>query len=143
MGKLLTIEPAKAPVVIPPELIDDFGDLCRAVKMFAATQKRYEARRDEIKDLLQGSPVDEIFVQSSARYRLDISACRMERKVDVKAARKKLGTVVFLKVCSITMKALEAFLLKPDIDAICDSSQSGPRSFVATAIEPEADALAA
>lgn len=142
MGKLLSIEtPAKAPVQIPAALIDQFGELAALRADFAPTERRYQKVRAEIAALLENSAGDEIFLQSGERFKLDISACRMEYPVDVKAARRKIGWTAFLKVCTVTKTALAAFMIKPEIDALCLSSQTGPRTF--TAIPLDSETLAA
>jgi hypothetical protein len=126
--------------MIPAELIDEFGELSKLRDSFAATERRYQKTRAAIAAIVKDAPGDAAFGQSGERFKLDVSACRMEHPVDVKKARKKLGWATFLQVCTVTKSALEAFLVKPEIEALCLSSQTGPRTFTATPLGDEAQA---
>ena len=137
MRTTLALEiPVKVQVQIPQGLIDYFGELSKLRVEFAPTERLYQKLHAELKALVADSDPDQTFAQSGERFSLDVSACRMERKIDVKAAHKKLGWTSFLKVCSVTMKSLEGFLVKPEIEALTVSSQTGARTFTAIPLDP-------
>ncbi len=120
---------------IPASLIDEFGDLQKLRDEFAPTEALYQKRYKELKDLLAAAPPEATFVESGERWTLDISARRFERTVDVKRVRKRLGVELFLRVCSVSMKALESYLLKPEIEALTSSAQTGSRTYAVQPIE--------
>lgn len=134
MGKLLQLKTS------PPNkaaLIDEFGDVERLRREFAPTERRYQQLRDEIAGWCP-DPEKE-YVEKGHRYELLISRRDEQRKVDVKAAQKKLGLTKFLKACSLTMKALEAFLPKPEIEALTTKARTGPRTLIPTPVTPAPD----
>lgn len=120
------------PLSILPELIDSFCELKKAREDFAPTEALYQKAYNQIKATLADAPAKDTYLVSGKLWTLEISERKMDGRVDVKAARKRLGASLFLKVVSITAKALETYLLKPEIEALTMRQQTGPRSFVAT-----------
>lgn len=120
--------PTRSPQ-IPASLIDDYGDVSKLRDEFAPTERLYQKLRKELNDHLSDAPANQEYVQCGERWTLDISERKMERTVDVKKAQKRLGPRNFLHVCSVTLKALEQYLLKPEIDALTVSEQTGARTF--------------
>ncbi len=117
-------------VEIPAALIDEFGDVVLLRDAFAPTERRYAQLREKLKDLLAEAGADEEFTPKGERFTLRISARSIERKVDLKAARRMLGATVFLQVCSVTIAALGNFLAKPQVEALLISERTGSRSYV-------------
>lgn len=116
-------------VVIPAALCDEFGDLTRLKDEFAPTQSRYNKCREQLAALVADrDPEDEFAVQGD-RFRVMISQRGLERRVDKPAARKILGAATFLEVATITLRALEAHMLKPDIEKITLVERTGPRTY--------------
>lgn len=118
---------------VPPSLVDAFGDLQKLRAEFAPTEALYQKHYAELKAALVDADPDEAFVAIGTRWTLDISGRAMERKVDIKATRKRLGAALFLKVCTVSLKALESYLLKGEIEALTTSARTGSRTFKATA----------
>lgn len=117
-------------VQIPAALIDEFGDIVALRDAFAPTEKRYQQLRKQFEALLGGAGAEEEFTPSGERFSLNISARSIDRYVPVKVARKRLGLAAFMECCSVTLKSLENFLLKPEIDALAVSERTGSRSYV-------------
>ena len=117
-------------IAIPQSLIDDFGDLKKLHDDFAPTEKLYNAARDQLNSYLENEPADTTYIEEGTRWTLDIGACGFVSSIDLKVIQKLLGPRNFLKACTVTFKALEAFLLKPQIDALKTTEQTGPRKFV-------------
>jgi hypothetical protein len=137
----MTEKPAApvAELIVPDNLVDAYGDLVKARDAFAATEKAYKATHEKLKALVASQPPGAEFVVRGERYTLRISAATFDRKPDVSKVRKLLGAAGFLEVVSVTMKALEGFLLKPQIEAILIVTQTGPRSYDAVPIAAEAE----
>jgi hypothetical protein len=117
---------------VPAGLVDAFGEAAKAREDFAPTEALYQKLHKELKACYADAAPNAGFVETGEHWILDVSARKMERVVDVKKARKRLGAATFLKVCTVTLKALESYLLKPEIDALAVASQTGSRSFVVT-----------
>jgi hypothetical protein len=121
--------------VIPASLIDDYCEAKALHDAFKPTEALYTKLGNELKKLLESSPATETFCESGSRFTLDISAGGFESVVNIKAARRKLGAVNFLAAVTVTLKALGNFLTKPEVDALVTKEQTGPRNYVARAIE--------
>lgn len=116
-------------VQIPPKTIDDFGDVVKRREAFAPTERLYQKMRSELAALAaEADPAAELLC-TGERWKLRISACSIERTVDVGKAKKKLGAVRFLQTCTVTLKALGNFLAKPEVDALTVCTQTGSRSY--------------
>lgn len=112
---------------ISPASIDTFGDLCKLREAFAPTEAAYQKLRKALVEALADEDPAAEFVVTGERYTLPISACGFENKPDIPAVRKALGAADFLAVAQVTKTALEQFMLKPDIEALCVETQTGPR----------------
>lgn len=118
-------------VVVPPQTVDDYGDLCKDRAAFALTEGRYQKLHKQLAELAaKGDPETE-YIAEGERYTLQISMCKMESTVDIPRARKKLGAAAFLEVCTVTLKALRRFLTEPEVEALTISTRTGSRSYVA------------
>jgi hypothetical protein len=117
-------------VRIPPQTVDDFGDLAKLREDFAPTERLYQKLRAELNALVAGAEPDAEFVVKGERYTLHISTCAMVREVDVAKARKKLGWEKFLLCCTVTLQAISNYLTKPQCDALTIESMTGPRRFL-------------
>lgn len=116
-------------LVIPAPLVDEYGDVVALRDAFAPTEARYRKLHELLKLLVVDADPEAEFVVKGERFTLRITARGFESAPDVPRVRKKLGAAAFLAVVSCTKKALEAFLLKPQIEALCVTSQTGPRKF--------------
>lgn len=123
-------------VTIPASLIDDFGDAQKAHNEFKPTEALYQKLRKELEGLTKGAPANQVFIECGKKWTLDISARANERAVPPAAVRKRLGAALLLKICTVTLKALEPYLLKPEIDALAVTEQTGSRTYSTT---PRAD----
>jgi hypothetical protein len=121
-------------VRIPPQTVDDFGDLAKLREEFAPTELLYKKLRAELNALCAGAAPEDEFVVKGERYTLRISACQMNREVDVPAARKKLGWEKFLACCTVTLAAISNYLTKPECDALTIESMTGPRRYLTVPI---------
>lgn len=117
--------------------VDEFGDLAAARAVFAPTEARYQKLREEFKGWFADEPAKE-FVINGDRFSLRVSPCSTENKPDVPAVRKRLGAATFLLVAQVTKKALEGWLLKPEIEELCISTQTGSRSYSPTPLPAKA-----
>jgi hypothetical protein len=122
--------PLTTKVSIPAALIDEFGDIVRLRDAFSSTERRYVKLRDQLKGLVAEAGAEEEFTVRGDRFTLNISARSIERKVDLKAARRHLGAGLFMQCVSVTMSALSNFLSKPEVEALTISERTGSRSYV-------------
>lgn len=121
---------AKAkPVEIPAATVDTFGDLRKLRDEFAPTERLYQKCYEQLKTLVSTADPAAEFEIKGERYTLRISAREFESKPNVGKARKLLGAALFLKACMVTKTSLENYLLKPEIAAICDTTQTGSRTY--------------
>lgn len=116
-------------LVIPAPLVDEFGDICKLRDEFAPTEARYRKLHDLLKGLVIDADPDAEFIVKGDRFTLRISARGFESAPDVARVRKKLTAAIFLSVVTLTKKAIEALFTKPEIDALCVTSQTGHRKF--------------
>ena len=116
-------------LVVPGNLVDEFGDLVAQRDAFAPTEREYQKLYGQLKALVADADPEAAFVCRGERFTLTISARSFESKPDIPAVRKKLGAATFLLVASVTKKALEGWLLKPVIEELCVTTQTGSRSF--------------
>jgi hypothetical protein len=122
----------KTPVpvlVIPAALCDEFGELTKLKDEFAPIQSRYNKCRERLAALVADADPEAEFRVEGEKYRVLISARGLEKRVDIPAARKELGAARFLEVVTVTMKALEKFLLKAQIEALTLVERTGPRTY--------------
>jgi hypothetical protein len=117
--------------VIPPNLVDTFGDLAKLREDFAPTERKYQHALAGLRELVAEADDATAFSARGERYTLQISARGMEAKPNVWKVRKLLTKTAFMKVVTITKTALEKFLLKGQIEAACDVTQTGSRKFEA------------
>lgn len=117
-------------LIVPASLCDEFGDLSLLRDQFAPTQTRYNKCRDAIAALVKDRDPEDEFKVEGERYRVMISARGFERRVDIAAARKALGAQKFIEAATITLKALEDYLLKPDIDKLVITERTGHRTYL-------------
>src|SRR5215472_488582 len=117
-------------VVIPAKLSDEFGDLSRLKDEFAPTLSRYNKCRERIAALVAEADPEMEYKVEGERYRVMIGARGLERKVDIALARKLLGAAKFMEVATVTLKSLEAVMLKPEIDKIVLVERTGPRTYL-------------
>jgi hypothetical protein len=115
--------------VIPIALVDEYGDLTKLRDDFAPTERAHRKALEQLKALVRDAEPDAAFTAKGERYTLVISARGMEAKPNVAKARKLLGVTAFMEVVTVTKTALERWLLKPQIEEICDVTQTGARSF--------------
>jgi hypothetical protein len=138
-------DPKPAPVVLEPvfpaNLIDTFGDLAKLREDFAPTERRYKKALDELKALVADADAEAAFVVRGERYTLQISARGIESKPNVERVRKLLKLDAFMQVVTITKTALSNWLLKPQIEAVCDVTQTGPRTFNTVPLAEARDAV--
>ena len=123
----------KTPVptlVVPASLCDEFGDLTILKDQYSPTITRYNKCREAIAALVKDRDPEDEFKVEGDRYRVMISSRGFERRVDNAAARKTLGAANFLEVATVTLKALEDYLLKPDIEKLTITERTGPRTFL-------------
>jgi hypothetical protein len=119
----------KPTLVVPASLCDEYGDLSILKDQFSPTQTRYNKCRDQLAKLVADYDPDAEFRVEGDRFRVMISARGWERRADKEKVRKALGAQKFLEAASVTLKALETYLLKPDIEKLTFSEQTGPRTY--------------
>ena len=119
---------------VSKELIDEYGDVAKLREEFAATEKRYGKLREQLNAAAGELEPDQEFALVGGRWQIAVSAKKLERTVNKKAARKRLGAAAFFNACSITLTALGNLLSKPDVDALADSDRTGARSYTASPV---------
>lgn len=119
----------KPKLVVPASLCDEFGDLTKLKDEFAPTQSRYNKCREKLASIVANEDPESEYTVDGERYRVVISSRGLERRPDIEKVRKVLGAAKFLEAATVTLKALEAFMLKPDIEKICIIERTGPRAY--------------
>lgn len=127
-------------IKVPPQTIDDFGDVAKLREEFAPTERRYNKLRDQLKELCKGKDPNAAYIMRGERFTVQISPCTFESQVDVPAARKALGAERFLKACTVTLRSLANLLPRPEAEALTVSVQTTTRSFTPVAIATTASA---
>lgn len=131
---------ASAPVltpVVPADLIDEYGAVTQLRDDFAPTERLYQQLKARIAALVVDADPEAEFTVKGERYTVAISMCSMESAPDVPRIRKRVGAATFLAIVTVTKKALEAFLLKPEIEALFPKTRTGSRSYAPTALPPK------
>ncbi len=122
----------KVPVpilIIPASLCDEFGELSKLGEQFAPTLTRYNKCREKLAALVADADPELEFRVEGDVYRVLISERGLERRLDIPAVRKVLGAAKFIEVATVTMKSLEAYLLRPQIEALTLVERTGPRTY--------------
>jgi hypothetical protein len=123
-------------IQIPPQTVDDFAEAQKAHELAAPAERRYQKLYGELKALTAAVDPAGEFLATGTRYKIRISPCGMDRRVDIPKARKRLGAAAFLEACTMTLKALGFFLPAPEVEDCVIVSQTGARSYTAEAIPP-------
>jgi hypothetical protein len=133
MGKLLGLKPADA---ARADLIDELGTLRQRQAAFAATgvDKRAAQLQTEISSWHDGDPPDAELVERGTYFQIIFSPRRSVSTLNVRGAYKALGLKRFLEACTVTMKALAAFLTPDQVDALVTTERTGSRSLTTTPI---------
>lgn len=119
----------KPVLIVPGALCDEYGDLSKLKDDFAPTQSRYNKCREQLAKLVADCDPEAEYSVDGARYRVVISSRGLERRPDIEKVRKALGAAKFLEVATVTLRSLEAVMLRPDIDKICIVERTGPRAY--------------
>ena len=131
--------PALVPTRIPAvdlarqQLVDEFGELDRLIQEFAPLAKRYKILQDLIRGWYEDLPADQATFADGMFYRVQVAARSVERYFDLKTRLKifaKLGKARAMELFSITLKAVEENVGKPEFEALVSHSYTGSRKLV-------------
>jgi hypothetical protein len=131
MGKILQLKPGPRSRAAA---IDEFGDIVKLRKAFLPTEQRYQTLLREIAPWYAKSAAAKEFVASGERWQLNVSMCQRQSSIDIWAVYKLLGLTKFLKICSVTLKAIGEFLTQSQIDGLTSHERTGRRDYVPTLI---------
>lgn len=119
-------------------LVDQLGDLSEDLRTYAALYTRAEKLKAEIKARFGKLPPGESTTILGTRYQAVLSAMGERDDVDLDAAYKILGAVIWSMMTPHTTKVIAA--LKPEeARALTTRKLTGPRSVTVTAL-PKASA---
>ena len=128
----MTAAKQKTPVpqlVVPGNLIDEFGATCALRDAFAPTERLYRKQLDQLKALVEEKDAADEFLCKGENFTLRISARSIQRKVDLAKVKKLLGAAKFVEAATVTLTALANYLTKPQIETVTYEEQTGSRSF--------------
>jgi hypothetical protein len=115
-----------------PGLIDEYAELREKMKAWRPNVNPHAARYAEVGALIlkcyEAYPASEPVVAEGLRYRLPITARRLERKIiDLAGFFKKIGREKYLEICKPTLGAIEKEVPKEKIGLYIAGSETGPR----------------
>jgi hypothetical protein len=116
-------------------LIDEFGELYRENQAWAPKEKRLEALRQIIRSWYPDLAADRTEVAYGTLYELQIGEKPIEKTwVSMAAVYKAAGGLkAFLKICTVTFKALSGVLGNPAAEALQIEERTGQRKLKAVA----------
>ena len=126
------------PQVVPPlpkpdpALIDEYAELRERMKAWKPNVNPHAARYAEVSALILAAyetwPASEPIVAEGARYKLPVSARRLERKIiDLAAFFKRIGRERYLEICKPTLGAIEKEIPKEKLGLYIEGKETGPR----------------
>lgn len=133
---------AESPAEELGRLVDELGPLLEQLDEAAPAQKRADAIKKELRGLFDGADAAKSSTIPGKVYTAIISCRRMENTVNVLKLFKQIGVQAFLKICIVTVKALEETLPLAKREGLVHTDQSGSRT-VTTALNAQASAKAA
>lgn len=116
------------------QLVDEFGELDRLVQQFDPTKKRHEFLKDLIRSWYVDHPAELPATAEGDTYLVQVGARGPERYFSLKSKSRiftLLGKVRSMELFSITLKAVEEALGKPQLEALASKANTGSRKLVA------------
>lgn len=109
-------------------IIDEMCELSAKVTAFKPTLDRYEALKEKVLSFADGKQADQLVELQGHKHEILITARGFQRRVTNLA---KLYTLLkkeaFLRICNVTLKALEATVVEADRKDLIKETQTGPR----------------
>jgi hypothetical protein len=127
---------SKTPAVSPdPKLIalvDEIGDLEKELAPHKPKAARLEKLRKQLRDRYDDKPADQPVTADGARYCIELGARAMQTVVNVPKLFKAMKLATFLKVATVTLKAITAECTPGVAGSVITEAQTGPRSLTIT-----------
>lgn len=109
-------------------VIDEIGALEAELGPFKAKATRLEELKASVRKFYAGEPSQATFEVRGARFLTSVGPMGPQRFVKCSTLFKLVGPLAFLKLCTVTLKALES-LGKPNVVlASIDTADDGPRT---------------
>lgn len=126
-ARLAVVETAHQQLDPKAAIVDEYGELDRQVQEFEPKRKRHEALKSQIKSWYDDHPAEAEATAEGRLFRVQISARENESVIAKARAYKELGKERFLKVCSLTIKALKEALGEAGASALITKAPTGSR----------------
>lgn len=115
-----------------PALIDEYSDLREKMKAWRPNVNPHAARFAEVSALILAAyetwPAKEPIVAEGLRFKLPITARRLERKIiDLAGFFRKIGRERYLEICEPTLGAIKKEIPKEKIGLYVEGKETGPR----------------
>ena len=126
-------------VVIPlPELIDEYGELCRRDQERKPEEARKAWLKEQIEQYYAKLPAATPTVAQGHLYSLQISARQVKRTITDpmklwNLLRKQLGAEALVALAKILLETVDKFIPESKHSLFLVSERTGPRTFVAVA----------
>ncbi len=126
--------PAKATCAATSKLIDEFAQLDKAIAGMKPHIARHAALRAELLAIAAGKDADpaDALVVENERYVLAWTPQEKQRRiVDLGKVKKRLGLPLFMKLVSMTLKALDAHVTDAEqrLLGLTVTERTGPRGY--------------
>ena len=128
------------PTLTPAQIavIAEFGPLYNASKVWAPKEKRLTALSAEIRSWYPDLAADQTAIAEGLDFDVQVGAKKIEKTWKSIAAVSKAvgGWKAFMKICTVTFKALSGVIGQGPAEALQVESQTGYRKLVAVARIP-------
>ncbi len=115
-------------------LVDELGPIDARLKAVAGDVKRADEIKKALRAQLDKAPAEAARSFSGLKYTAQVSERRMEKTVNVLKLWKQIGVKAFLKIATVTVKALEETLPLDKRSGLVDEARTGSR-VVTTALK--------
>jgi hypothetical protein len=127
---------SKTPAVSPDPkltaLVDEIGDLEKELAPHAGKAARLEKQRKKLRELYDDKPASQPYTADGARYCIELGARGMQTVVNIPKLFKSVKLATFLKIATVTLKAITAECTPGVAGSVLTEAQTGHRSLKIT-----------
>lgn len=114
-------------------VVDEYGRLDAELKAVKPKEARHEQLRETIQSWYESADPEQSFTVDGSRYTVELSARANERKIkSIQALYKRFGIREFLKLVTVSLKALEERLTVAEMSAFVTQDRTGRRGLKVT-----------
>jgi hypothetical protein len=110
-------------------LIDELGDLELRLEPLSGDIRRREQLRTLVRSFAANAPAEKPLSLSGTRFQVTLGARQFQTELaPMRALYKAMGRELFLKVCSVTLKALKEAVHPEIVASLTTQTRTGSRS---------------